>query len=87
MSTGVITAVPPCSATAARIRSSSVATITSSTNLAWEARSMTWTIIGFPAMSASGLPTRRCDPKRAGMIATVRLVRAELIGHQSPLAP
>ena len=59
----------PCAATAARMRSSSVATAT------WvapasRARSATRTTIGLPAMSASGLPGNRLEAKRAGISAT-----------------
>ena len=50
----------PCAATAARTRSSSVATATRAAPAA-RARSATRTTIGLPAMSASGLPGSRED--------------------------
>src|SRR5439155_21808623 len=56
----------PCAAAPSTIRRSSVATTTRSAPLA-SARSATRTTIGFPAMSASGLPGKRVDAQRAGM--------------------
>jgi hypothetical protein len=50
------------------MRSSSVATVTPSAPLA-RARSQTRTTMGLPAMSSSGLPGRRMEAYRAGMIA------------------
>ena len=38
------------------------------------ARRSTWTIIGTPAMSSSGLPGRRLDAMRAGISTKVRFV-------------
>jgi len=52
---------PPNPATAAAIRSSSVATSTVSTPSARAAASQAHWIIGRPAMSASGLPGNRED--------------------------
>src|SRR5262245_40192645 len=62
----VITARPSAFSTQAAITSESVATTTSPTRAAC-ARRMTWTIIGWPAMSRSGLPGSRVEAMRAGM--------------------
>src|SRR5581483_8892934 len=59
----------PCAATASRMRTSSVATITSRAP-ASRARCATRTTIGLPAMSTSGLPGKRLEAYRAGMSAT-----------------
>ena len=70
-SDGVMTALPPCSSTARTIRSSSVATSTSSNPRALPTASTTHATSGLPAMSARGLPGNRLDPKRDGIIAYV----------------
>ena len=62
----VRTASAPKDCDAETTRSSSLATTTGPTPLA-TARSWTRTIIGFPPMSASGLPGSRTDAYRAGM--------------------
>src|SRR5437773_8322018 len=62
----------PCAAAPSTMRRSSVAMTTRPAPLA-SARSATRTTIGFPAMSASGLPGRRVDAQRAG-IRTVNIV-------------
>ena len=62
----VITARPPAFSTAAAMVSSSVAT-TTGPSLAASARRSTCTIIGTPAISASGLPGRRVEAMRAGI--------------------
>ena len=67
----VITARAPAASAAAAISAVSVAT-TTSPSAAARARSTTWTIIGRPPMSASGLPGRRVEAKRAGMSSTTR---------------
>ena len=54
---------------ASKIRSSSVATITSSTLVALSTRSTTCAIIGLPAIGARGFPGNRVDAKRAGITA------------------
>jgi hypothetical protein len=69
----VITARPCAFSTAAATASESVATTTSPMAAACARRS-TCTIIGKPAISASGLPGRRCEAMRAGM--TMRTLRA-----------
>ena len=61
----VITARPPAFSTAAAMASSSVATTTGPTPAA-SARRSTCTIIGSPAMSASGLPGSRVDGHAGG---------------------
>jgi len=63
----VITASPPARVTASAIARASVATATGPMPAA-HARRQTCTIIGSPAMSASGFPGRRCAPMRAGMM-------------------
>ena len=67
----VMTASPPAARTAATISSASVATTTRPTSAAM-ARRHTCTIIGSPAMSASGLPGSRVECMRAGMTTSVR---------------
>ena len=62
----VITATPPAARTASAISASAQATATGPIPASC-ARCITWTIIGNPAMSASGLPGRRVDAMRAGM--------------------
>ena len=62
----VMTARPPAFSTAAATASESVAT-TASPMRASCARRITWTIMGSPAISASGLPGRRVEAMRAGM--------------------
>src|SRR6185295_15531445 len=52
------------------MRSSSVATMTSETKRARDARSTTCIIIGIPARGRRDLPGNRVDEYRAGMIAT-----------------
>ena len=61
----VSTLVPPCASTAAAIAGSAQATITGPT-AASHARRQTWTIIGAPPISASGLSGRRVARRRAG---------------------
>jgi hypothetical protein len=61
----VICTRPPARATASAIASLSVATTTSPI-AASIARRQTWTIIGVPAMSASGLSGSRVAAIRAG---------------------
>ena len=61
-----MTAVPPALSTAATTRRSSAATITGPTSDSI-ARRQTWTIIGSPEISASGLPGRRVEAMRAGI--------------------
>ena len=63
----VITARPPAFSTQAKIASESVATTTGPVSAA-SARRSTCTIIGVPAMSASGLPGSRVEAIRAGMM-------------------
>ena len=61
-----MTARPPAFSTAAATASESVATTASPIPAAWARRS-TCTIIGAPWISASGLPGRRVEARRAGM--------------------
>src|SRR5579862_2387459 len=61
-----MTARPPDLSTAAAIAAESVATTTGPTQAAW-ARRITCTIIGTPAISASGLPGNLVEAMRAGM--------------------
>src|SRR5579863_5883553 len=61
-----MTAWPPDLSTAAAISAESVATTTGPSFAAW-ARRRTCTIIGSPAISASGLPGSRVDAIRAGI--------------------
>ncbi len=68
----VITASPPWDLTAAAISGVSVATATRPICAA-SARRSTWTIIGRPAMSSSGLPGRRVAAMRAGISTKVRV--------------
>ncbi len=56
-----MTASPPNAVTTRAMRSSSVATSTRLTLRAWHAREKTCSIIGRPAISASGLPGNRDD--------------------------
>ena len=63
----VMTARPPAFSTQAKIASESVATTTGPVPAA-SARRSTCTIIGVPAMSASGLPGSRVEAIRAGMM-------------------
>ena len=65
----VSTLVPPCASTAAAIAGSAQATITGPT-AASHAR-QTWTIIGAPPISASGLSGRRVARRRARIMTTV----------------
>src|SRR5882757_3801775 len=67
-----ITASPPWDLTAAAISGVSVATATRPI-LAASARRRTWTIIGSPAISSSGLPGRRVAAMRAGISTKVRV--------------
>ena len=62
----VMMARPPALSTAAATASESVATTASPMPASWARRS-TCTIIGRPWISASGLPGRRVDARRAGM--------------------
>ena len=75
----VITARPPNPRTAARIRSSSVATTTSAIPRALAARSYTCWMSGLPAISASGFPGKRVEAWRAGITTMAFL----LMGHPS----
>ena len=61
-----MTARPPAHSTASEMAGSAQATITGPISAA-SARSSTCTIIGRPAMSASGLPGRRVEAMRAGI--------------------
>src|SRR5580700_10910807 len=61
-----MTARPPDLSTAAAISAESVATTTGPMPAAWARRS-TCTIIGKPAISASGLPGNRVEAMRAGI--------------------
>ena len=70
-SLGVITALPPCAATASAMRTSSVATITSSRDFAFLTASTTQATRGFPQRSASGFPGKRLDPYRDGMMPKI----------------
>mmetsp|Transcript_6315 Transcript_6315/g.25626 ORF Transcript_6315/g.25626 Transcript_6315/m.25626 type:complete len:378 (+) Transcript_6315:2469-3602(+) len=70
----VLSACTPCAAQAAMTSGASVATTTWPASDA-AARRATWTIIGSPARSASGLLGSRVDASRAGMM-TVKLIRA-----------
>src|SRR5579883_1023118 len=63
----VSTARPPTAAIAAAISRSAQATTTGPTPAA-TARRQTWTTIGSPAISASGLPGSRVEARREGMI-------------------
>ena len=65
----VMMALPPAAPTASAIARSSVATNTGPTSAA-SARFRTWTIIGCPAISASGLLGRRVAAMRAGIRIT-----------------
>ena len=67
-----MTASPPWDVTAAAISGVSVATATRPIRAA-SARRSTWTIIGRPAMSNSGLPGRRVAAMRAGISTKVRV--------------
>src|SRR5208282_6054936 len=62
-------ASPPAARTGAAIRSSTVATMTRATELAFDACRHTSTTIGTPAISASAFAGRREDPYRAGTTA------------------
>ena len=62
----VRTARPPAASIASAISRSPQATTTGPTPAA-TARRQTWTIIGSPAMSASGLPGSRVEASRAGI--------------------
>src|SRR3981189_1386440 len=75
-------ASPPFARTAAAISGVSVATATLPI-LAASARRSTWTIIGRPAISSSGLPGRRLDAMRAGISTKVRVsvIRSEVGGR------
>src|SRR3546814_5585129 len=63
----VSTATPPAAVTAAAIASSAQATTTGPTPASM-ARRQTWTIMGTPWMSASGLSGSRVEARRAGII-------------------
>src|SRR5215470_10929343 len=67
-----MTASPPWLLTASAISGVSVATATRPI-LASLARRSTWTIIGTPAMSRSGLPGRRVAAIRAGISTRLRV--------------
>src|SRR5438445_7128152 len=67
-----MTASKPLEATAAAISGVSVATATRPIWAA-SARRITWTIIGRPAISRSGLPGRRVAAMRAGISTKVRV--------------
>src|SRR5712691_604487 len=71
----VITARPPAFSTQAAMASESVATTTSPSCAAC-ARRMTCTIIGTPAMSASGLPGNRVEAMRAGIRMRISAIGA-----------
>lgn len=58
--------LPPKASTASRIRTSSVATMISSSSEHCRQRSQTCCIKGFPAMRCSGLPGKRVEPQRDG---------------------
>src|SRR5258707_5545653 len=73
----VITARPPAFSTQAAITSESVAITTGPISAAC-ARRMTWTIIGSPAISASGLPGSLVEAMRAGMTTRIILCRARV---------
>jgi hypothetical protein len=62
-------ACPPALVTASAIGASAQATITGP-NPASSARRKTWTIIGRPQISASGLSGSRVEAKRAGITTT-----------------
>src|SRR5271168_3042164 len=66
-----MTASPPWAVTAAAISAVSVATATRPIPAA-SARRSTWTIIGRPAISNSGLPGRRDAAMRAGISTKIR---------------
>src|SRR5690348_3471860 len=80
-----MTAAPPRCSTASAMAGASVATNTRP-SLAAKARRHTCTIIGSPAMSASGLPGSRVEAMRAGMRMTMSGIgsasRARLYGLQ-----
>lgn len=63
-------ASPPCLRTASTIRSSSVATMTRETKREDNVRRTTCITIGMPARGRRGLPGKRVELNRAGMIAT-----------------
>ena len=67
-----MTASPPWDLTAAAISAVSVATATRPM-LAASARRSTWTIIGTPPMSSSGLPGSLVAAMRAGISTRVRV--------------
>ena len=67
----VSTASPPAARTASAIAGSAQATTTGPTPAA-VARRQTWTIIGSPAIEASGLSGSRVEPSRAGIRTMVR---------------
>src|SRR5438445_669334 len=71
----VITARPPAFSTQAATTSESVATTTSPSRAACARRS-TWTIIGSPAMSSSGLPGSLVEAMRAGMTMRTSAIAA-----------
>ena len=66
-----MTASPPWAITATAMSGVSVATATRPIPAA-SARRSTWTIIGRPAMSSSGLPGSRVAAMRAGISTRVR---------------
>ena len=75
----VITASPPASSMALAMEKSSVAT-TTRPRPASIARRQTWTIIGWPLMSASGFPGRRVEAMRAGMRTMARCGHGRNLG-------
>ena len=75
---------PPAAVTASTMRESSAATSTGPTS-ASIARRQTWTIIGSPQMSASGLPGSRVELMRAGT-RTIGLTMAAMKNAPKKLA-
>ena len=73
-SDGVMTARPPYFATASAILWSSVATITSSRDLAFFTASTTHATRGFPASMARGLPGNLLEPNLLGIIPYVFII-------------
>src|SRR5579862_2450081 len=76
-----MTARPPDLSTAAAISAESVAT-TTGPSFAASARRKTCTIIGRPAISASGLPGRRVEAIRAGIRIKTSAIGSGLYGLQ-----
>src|SRR5947207_5716031 len=80
----------PQSKAALAMRMSSVAMITASNSFAFRQRSQTCRRSGLPAMGYNGLPLKRVDPQRAGIIPTASLIqpiqydlrrRWQIVGH------